>query len=321
MKFSATLGRAVVLAAMLGALAAAAAALAENVDPQNNNSQFAYGENVGWINAEPNVTGNPGVQVSGTDVTGYMYGENIGWINMSCKNNNTCAGTGNYGVKNNGAGVLSGYAWGENVGWISFNCLNNPGTCGATGSYGVQINPLNGDWSGFAYGENIGWISFADAAPFPYKVTTDDGDGIAGATDNCDFDANANQLNSDVTLRPPGDSLGDVCDPDDDNDTCFDVDENGPVHELGGDRNRLNFWDFYDVSGDSGIDLTDALAILGLFGVEPNAPGYIDSYDRYSPNLAKKYQTAQAIDGFGIDLTDALTNLDSFGDSCDGVFP
>jgi hypothetical protein len=30
-----------------------AAVLAENIDPLNNNSRFARGENAGWLNAEP----------------------------------------------------------------------------------------------------------------------------------------------------------------------------------------------------------------------------------------------------------------------------
>ena len=32
----------------------ATAALAENIDPYNDGSQYAYGENVGWLNFEPN---------------------------------------------------------------------------------------------------------------------------------------------------------------------------------------------------------------------------------------------------------------------------
>ena len=49
-----------------------------------------------------------------TAVTGYMWGENIGWINLNPNNEW-------YGVVNDEAGNLSGYAWGENVGWISFS--------------------------------------------------------------------------------------------------------------------------------------------------------------------------------------------------------
>jgi hypothetical protein len=225
-----------VLAAMLGAVGAISAA--ENIDPINDNSQFAWGENVGWINAEPSGPGGPGIQVSGTGLTGYMYGENIGWINLNCTNNGTCGTTGNYGVTNDGQGKLNGYAWAENVGWISFSCQNVPATCAGTGNYGVVIDKATGIFSGFAYGENIGWISFSDTAPVAYKVQTDDGDAIGGATDNCPFDANALQEHSDTNFTdqtppstqddrtwPMSDSTGDACDTDDDNDGILDVNE------------------------------------------------------------------------------------------------
>jgi hypothetical protein len=224
--------RAAVLAAIVGAIAAAAAAFAENVDPGNGGAQFAWGENVGWINAEPVVSATPlpqGLTVSGAQVTGYMYGENIGWINMSCQNNGTCAGTGNYGVRNDGAGNLSGYAWGENVGWISFSCTNNPSTCASTGNYGVDINPVTGEWTGAAWGENVGWINFSHNQSAS-RVKTDDEDTVPGGADNCPFDPNTSQENGDAsigngstlaghdTTNPVGDAAGDACDTDDDND-------------------------------------------------------------------------------------------------------
>ncbi|MBI5288504.1 MAG: hypothetical protein HY873_05985, partial [Chloroflexi bacterium] len=225
-----------VFAALLAA--ASAIASAENIDPNSDNSQFAWGENVGWINAEPSGPGGPGMQVSGTGLTGYMYGENIGWINLSCTNNGTCGSTGNYGVTNDGTGKLSGYAWGENVGWISFSCQNNPGTCASTGNYGVVIDKVTGIFSGNAYGENIGWISFSDSSPVAYQVQTDDGDGISGATDNCPFDNNVSQAWSDSNFTdqtppstqddrtwPNSDPTGDACDNDDDNDGILDVNE------------------------------------------------------------------------------------------------
>ena len=46
-----------------------------------------------------------------------------------------------------------------------------------------------------------------------------DGDGVYDYLDNCPFDPNIDQLNTD------GDPLGDACDPDDDNDGLSDVDE------------------------------------------------------------------------------------------------
>ena len=36
-------------------------AAAENIDPDNDGSQYAYAENVGWINAEPSGNGADGV--------------------------------------------------------------------------------------------------------------------------------------------------------------------------------------------------------------------------------------------------------------------
>ena len=38
-------------------------ALAENIDPDGNGSSFAWGENVGWLNAEPGGNGGPGLEV------------------------------------------------------------------------------------------------------------------------------------------------------------------------------------------------------------------------------------------------------------------
>jgi hypothetical protein len=120
------------------------AGYAENVDPNNDGSQYAYGENVGWLNAEPQGDAGPGVGVDVSDsaLTGYMWGENIGWVNLSPTNG---------GVINDGAGNLSGYAWGENIGWINFN---------PTGA-GVTIDSTAGVFNGYAWGENIGWINFA----------------------------------------------------------------------------------------------------------------------------------------------------------------
>lgn len=232
---------AVVGAALLGAVASVVAA--ETIDPVNDNSQYAWGENVGWINAEPSGNGGPGVTVSGAKLTGYMYGENIGWINLNCTNNGTCASTGNYGVTNDGAGTLGGYAWAENIGWISFSCQNTPATCASTGNYGVTINPATGLFAGKAYAENAGWIVFDYTTSAATRVKTDDGDGVAGATDNCPFDANGAQTNTDaaplVTSGAPNDitiansdRAGDVCDADDDNDGLLDTEETalGPGH-------------------------------------------------------------------------------------------
>lgn len=142
---------------------------AENIDPYEDDSQFAYGENAGWLNAEPSGNGGPGVWVKGYKLTGYMWSENMGWVSLSCENTSSCAKV-SYGVTNDGMGNLSGYAWSENAGWISFSCANK-GSC-ATVDYGVLIDPLTRDFSGNAWGENIGWITFHSTGPIFFGITT-----------------------------------------------------------------------------------------------------------------------------------------------------
>ena len=145
-------------------------AWAENIDPDNDGSQYAWGENIGWLNAEPNGEGGPGVEVTDTDLTGYLWGENIGWVSLSCVNTGSC-GTVDYGVTNDGNGILAGYAWAENSGWISFSCANTS-SCG-TSNYGVTIDSTTGVFDGKAWAENVGWISFAPmGGPTVFGVTT-----------------------------------------------------------------------------------------------------------------------------------------------------
>ena len=141
------------------ALLAGGMAAAENIDPDNDDSQHAWAENVGWINAEPSGDGGPGVQVDDFELTGWMWGENVGWISLSCQNGSTC-GTTDYRVLNDGSGVLSGYAWGENIGWVNF----------APATAGVVIDVSTGEFGGMAWGENIGWITFASSGAHPFKV-------------------------------------------------------------------------------------------------------------------------------------------------------
>ena len=124
-----------------------AGAYAENIDPNEDGSQYAYGENVGWVNFEPSIAApNVGATVSDEKLTGFVWAENIGWINLSPQYS---------GVFNDGTGLLSGYGWGENVGWINFD----PQVSGDANHYGVTVN-TEGDFDGWAYGENIGWINF-----------------------------------------------------------------------------------------------------------------------------------------------------------------
>ena len=67
----------VVFISMAGILALSVSlGFAENIDPDDDGSQYSYGENVGWLNWEPSQ--GPGVTVGDYTVTGYLWAENIG---------------------------------------------------------------------------------------------------------------------------------------------------------------------------------------------------------------------------------------------------
>ncbi len=135
---------------------------AETVDPNNDGSQYTYGQNVGWFNFEPNE--EPGVTVTTERLAGYAWVPNIGWVSLSCENTGNC-GTVDYEVVNDGSGNLSGYAWSANAGWINFD----PNVPGDSNHYGVSIDS-NGVFDGWAYGQNIGWIHFQSVSPVAYRV-------------------------------------------------------------------------------------------------------------------------------------------------------
>jgi hypothetical protein len=109
----------------------AGVSFAENIDPDNDDSQYAYGENVGWLNFEP--SHGPGVTVSDSNLTGYAWAENVGWINF---NPQVPGDAHHYGVTINQNGNFDGWAWGENIGWINFNS-------DALFGYGVKACKVN----------------------------------------------------------------------------------------------------------------------------------------------------------------------------------
>jgi hypothetical protein len=175
---------------------------AENIDPNDDHSQYAYGENVGWLNFEPNVAGpNVGATVGDEKISGFVWAENIGWINLDPNDNDS-----NTGISNDGTGLLSGLAWGENVGWINFN----PQVPDDSNHYGVTISH-DGNFDGWAWGENVGWIHFRSAALVPYKVQTS---WITG----CVVDIDDLRRLCDIWLATGPDLIGDF---DDSNDVDF----------------------------------------------------------------------------------------------------
>jgi len=150
----------VVPALLVSTMLFALSVQAENIDPDNDDSQYGWAENVGWVNAEPSGCSDCGVEVSDFELGGYMWGENVGWVNLSCQNTASC-GTVSYGVTNDGHGNLGGFAWSENAGWVNFSC-ENTSSCGGT-AYGVTIDPSTGEFSGYAWVENLGWVSLSCA--------------------------------------------------------------------------------------------------------------------------------------------------------------
>jgi hypothetical protein len=137
---------------------AAGPLLAEDVDPANDGSQYAWFPNAGWINAEPLGDGGPGMSLGETDASGWLWSANAGWISLSCENTASCA-TVDYRVNHDGSGILSGYGWSPNLGWISFSCVDS-GTCGDVG-YSVVVDLVSGEMSGDAWAANAGWISMS----------------------------------------------------------------------------------------------------------------------------------------------------------------
>ena len=122
-----------------------------------------------------------------------------------------------------------------------------------------------------------------------------------------------------VTLRAPKlPEPGDT-----DGDGCTDQQENGPDETLGGQRDFLNPWDFYDVLGpgaalplDQVIDLpNDILGVIQHFAPLGTEPEYDVQFDR-GPRLTGPVWNMTAPDGV-IDLpNDILGVITQFNHSC-----
>jgi hypothetical protein len=180
------------------------------------------------------------------------------------------------------------------------------------------IYGVNNSSAGVADAENNWWGSCSG----PYHPTANPSGTGDAVSDNVDFTPwTTGPCDSDGDLLTDDQETlvyhTDPHNPDTDGDGCVDGREvlySNPT--LGGLRDPLNFWDFFDVTGDRFIDLSDALDILSYFG-NPGLPGTLgDLRDRSIPDPAKPWRTADSDDG--VDLTDALNNLMSFGDDCSG---
>jgi hypothetical protein len=122
----------------------------------NTNNPYAYGANIGWINARAD-GGTNGAVIGEFYCSGYIYAANVGWISLGNTNGPangyaySNVGT-DYGVNNVGGGQLSGLAYGANVGWIEFE--QNFGK--------PAYSFLSGIFTGYIYSANCGWISLSN---------------------------------------------------------------------------------------------------------------------------------------------------------------
>ena len=151
---------------------AVASSGATTIDPAN---KYAYGANIGWVNAEAETTN--GAVIGQAFCSGYLYSANCGWIllgdgapadGMAYANDSAA----DFGVNHDGAGNLTGYAYGANIGWINFEQ-----------TYGQpNVNLETGELSGYAWGPNIGWINLSGVTTLSLDSGPDtDADGIPDA--------------------------------------------------------------------------------------------------------------------------------------------
>jgi len=172
--------RQVVLQSVVVVIALAAVAWGGTNTTIDSSHAYAYGANVGWLNARGDVTN--GALIGQYYCSGWMYGANIGWISLGAgtPTNGYAYGnavTNDYGVNHDGAGALSGYAWAPNIGWITFEQ-----------TYGQpRVDLLTGNLSGAVWGGNVGWISlnstdavdgFCLSSTNLYSGPDSDGDGL-----------------------------------------------------------------------------------------------------------------------------------------------
>lgn len=139
---------------------------------------YAYGANIGWLNARGDITN--GAVLGHSYCTGYLYSANCGWIGLGNGPTNGWqygnASANDWGVNHDGQGDLTGYAYGANIGWIAFEQ-----------TYGQpKIDLQTGNLSGYVWGSNVGWISLSNAQAYVRTETLDagpdtDADGIADA--------------------------------------------------------------------------------------------------------------------------------------------
>lgn len=153
-------GRGGLLAAVLSlGLLAGAAGAATTITPTN---LFAFGANLGWINARAD--GAHGAVIGEFFCAGYLYAANVGWIHLGdgqpvdgIRYRNESAD--DYGVNHDGRGNLRGFAWSPEIGWLTFTNRD------ARGAFfdGPQVDLRTGRLNGSIWSANCGWIALSNA--------------------------------------------------------------------------------------------------------------------------------------------------------------
>ena len=124
----------------------------------NATNNFAYGANIGWLNARDDVTS--GAVIGEYVCSGYIWAANVGWIALGSGSptngiyyQNLSAN--DFGVNQDGLGNLRGYAYGANIGWINFENTGAP-----------KVDLKTGNLTGYVWSANCGWISLSNATGF-----------------------------------------------------------------------------------------------------------------------------------------------------------
>ena len=122
-----------------------------------------------------------------------------------------------------------------------------------------------------------------------------------------------------------GDTIPNGTDRDDDNDGCTDEQELGTNRLFGGQRNPLDFWDFFDPNRDGSVSFQDFLEVLARAGavgdptIDPLSdpsppPAYHTRFDRTGASGTSPWRLGPP-DG-AIGLRDFLALLTQFGHTC-----
>src|SRR6266705_5152151 len=165
----------------------------------NATNNFAYGANIGWLNARGDVTS--GAVIGEYVCSGYLWAANVGWIALGSSSptngiryQNLSAG--DFGVNQDGLGNLRGYAYGAIIGWINFENTGAP-----------KLDLKTGKFSGYVYSANCGWISLSNAAAFVQTDTLDPGPLSTNGLPIPWLLANFGTTNVNANADPDGDGM------------------------------------------------------------------------------------------------------------------